>query len=272
MKYLLYFVFIPNFIFGYNIELVRTSLNLSQSAYCIDNIDNWNCETCDNTNKVGYIIEKKGTRVLIGYNNRYDSFFVSFRGSSNIKNWINNLHFLKIYPYPNLPNVGVDKGFYEQIMYNYKLILNCLNELKKIYNTNKLILSGHSSGAATATLLAFNLELDSYHTFKIYSLITFGSPRIGNLNFVKKFKKYNLNSYRVTHYYDIVPHLPQESLGYNHIPQEVWYDEDNIFYKLCNDEYNEDNKCSNSCYPLNCDSINDHMYYLNITFGINGNC
>ena len=273
MKYIFSILLLPNLIFGYNNELVKTSLNLSQSAYCVDNIDKWNCETCDKTNKIHYIIEKRGTRVLIGYNKKYNSYFVSFRGSSNIQNWINNMHVRKIYPYDNLPDIGVDKGFYEQMMYNYKLILNCLNELSKQYDTKKIILTGHSSGAATSTLMAFNLEIDYYkHQYEMYSLITFGSPRIGNLEFVNLFKNYNFISYRITHYNDIVPHLPLESLGYNHIPQEVWYNEDNTKYKICNDYYIEDDECSNSCYPLNCDSISDHKYYLNITFGIEGSC
>ena len=86
------------------------------------------------------------------------------------------------------------------------------------------------------------------------------------------FKNYNFISYRITHYNDIVPHLPLESLGYNHIPQEVWYNKDNTKYKICNDYYIEDDECSNSCYPLNCDSISDHKYYLNITFGREGSC
>ena len=63
----------------------------------------------------------------------------------------------KIYPYDNLPDIGVDKGFYEQMMYNYKLILNCLNELNKQYETKKIILTGHSSGAATSSLMAFKV-------------------------------------------------------------------------------------------------------------------
>ena len=127
-------------------------------------------------------------------------------------------------------------------------------------------MTGHSSGAAEATLMAFNLDIDYLQNYRIYSLVTFGSPRVGNLEFINFLGNYNFISYRVTHYFDIVPHLPQESLGYSHIPQEVWFNEDNTKYKLCNDRYKEDNKCSNSCYPLSCDSISDHMYYLNLTF------
>ena len=43
----------------------------------------------------------------------------------------------------------------------------------------------------------------------------------------------------------MVPHVPQEFLGYLHIPSEIWYDEDNTKYQLCNDNYEaRDELCS----------------------------
>ena len=71
----------------------------------------------------------------------------------------------------------------------------------------------------------------------------------------------------------MVPHLPEEFLHYLHIPNEIWYDENNINYVKCNDNYYyEDDLCSNSCSPLNCISINDHLNYLNISLGTDGMC
>ena len=104
------------------------------------------------------------------------------------------------------------------------------------------------------------------------TLINFGSPRIGNQNFVYDFFKYPITTKRITHYYDMVPHLPQNKLGYLHIPNEIWYNEDNTKYIICNDNVDEeDNICSNSCAPLNCKSVSDHLNYLNTTMGTN-NC
>ena len=79
--------------------------------------------------------------------------------------------------------------------------------------------------------------------------------------------KYNYISYRVTHYYDIVPHIPEEFMGYSHISNEIWYNEINSIYNICNDNVNEDSKCSNSCAPTKCTSTSDHLYYLNISMG-----
>ena len=37
-------------------------------------------------------------RALVGYNKEYNSTFVSYRGSENIKNWINNIKIKFTYP------------------------------------------------------------------------------------------------------------------------------------------------------------------------------
>ena len=71
----------------------------------------------------------------------------------------------------------------------------------------------------------------------------------------------------------MVPHVPQEFLGYLHIPSEIWYDEANTKYQLCNDNYeSEDDLCSNSCSPFHCTGTNDHLYYLNVSLGTYGYC
>ena len=90
--------------------------------------------------------------------------------------------------------------------------------------------------------------------------------------FVKDMSTQNYFSNRITHYFDIVPHLPQEILNYKHLPGEIWYNELNSQYTTCHDEDNEDNHCSNICSPFFCTSISDHLNYLNISMGKNGNC
>ena len=122
-------------------------------------------------------------------------------------------------------------------------------------------------GAALATLLTYELNKD----YNI-SLVTFGSPRVGNKEFVKDMLKHSFLSNRVTHYFDIVPHLPQEILNYKHLPGEIWFNELNTHFKICDDDNIEDNECSNKCWPFFCTSISDHLNYLNISMGKNGIC
>ena len=45
----------------------------------------------------------------------------------------------------------------------------------------------------------------------IHCLYTFGSPRVGNEVFVSNFNEYNIYSKRITHYYDMVLIIYQQS-------------------------------------------------------------
>lgn len=268
-RLILFSLFINNIVSD---DIIKTSLNLSQAAYCVNISNNWNCMTCDKDNMNNYVIEKKNTRVIVGYNKKFNSFYVSYRGTENIQNWINNLKIVFHYPYHNLPDVGVEKGFYVDFLYSYRNIISVLDHLSKTYDTNKLLITGYSLGSALATLLVFEIQNNVNSKYSIFSLVTFGSPRVGNKEFSSIFRSYNFSSKRITHYYDVVPHTLQEIIGYSHIPQEIWYNEDNSKFKKCNDQYQEDENCSNSCAPIHCNSISDHKNYLNISMGSVGDC
>jgi len=57
-------------------------------------------------------------------------------------------------------------------------------------------------------------------------------------------------------------------VSYEHVPSEIWYNENNSKYTLCHDSNSiEDPDCSNSCSPVHCTSTDDHLYYLNVTMG-----
>jgi predicted lipase len=174
-----------------------------------------------------------------------------------------------IYPYDN--NIGLEKGFYNLFKSMKNEIYENVNNISKKYDTQQILITGHSLGGAIATLLSFDILYNNLN-YDI-KLITFGSPRVGNQHFVENFNKYNIYSKRITHYYDIVPHLPQQFLNYRHISQEIWYNEENTEYKLCNDLDNiEDDYCSNSCAPTECKSSDDHLNYMNISMGSEGYC
>ena len=251
----------------YSLDLVSTSINLAQAAYCSNPLEN------NNANILEYDIDKHSMRAIVGYNKEYNSTFVSYRGSENIKNWVNNIKVRFTYPYPLLPHVGVESGFYQSYQAIYQEVVKAIVDTTYKYKTNQIMLTGHSLGGIS-TLLAIDLK-NNYPDYHITSLVTFGSPRMGNSEFVKMFRELDINSIRVTHYYDMVPHVPEERFGYQHIPSEIWYNEDNTKFINCDDNSinsKEDDTCSNSCSPLHCTSINDHLTYLNVKMGIDGDC
>lgn len=252
------------FAFGqcvYDPLLASVSVNLSQSTYC----STWPCATCSPSNHLETVIEEHGEKCLIGYNTDYDRLFVAFRGSTDLSNWIDDIQIRRIHPY-NDSDVEVEQGFYKAYRTMQPAIQETLVSLRDQYQTRRLIITGHSLGAAMASIMAYETQED----YDVW-LVTFGSPRVGNRAFVQSLQSIEV-MYRVVHYYDIVPHTPEEALGYLHLPNEVWYDESNQHYVTCTDDFtHEDDSCSNSCAPIHCTSTSDHLNYIGIPMGSSSN-
>jgi hypothetical protein len=266
--YILIFLF--NLVCAYDEKLSKHFANLCQASYCISSIDDWSCKSCEPSFKLDYVVENKGALALQGFDNMTNSIFTAFRGSSNIQNWLNNIQVSKTSPY-NDSTINVEIGFYKTYSYLKPTLFSNLELLSDKYKTNVLSITGHSLGGAEGTLFAYDIALDK--TYTILHYFSFGSPRVGNSNFVKSFQSLSIVHYRVTHYHDIVPHIPEEFLNYLHITKEIWYNENNTNYKICKDsDFNEDSLCSNSCSPTHCSSFNDHLNYLNISLGNDVSC
>jgi hypothetical protein len=251
-------------------NLIFNAVRLSQTAYCENNvIDTWTCATCDEDATVLNIIENEGEKALVGVYSNTGRLFVSFRGSTNIQNWIDNVQFSLTCPYQNNV-ICVETGFYKVFEAMMPQVEKAVASAATRYNIDTILYTGHSLGGAVATLMAYYMSTNDNNDHTI-ELITFGSPRVGNAEFVEDFASSNIGvSYRITHAYDMVPHVPQMFLHYNHIPHEVWYNEDNSAYRECDDMYEEDPECSNSCAPIHCTSASDHLNYLNVTMGSDG--
>ncbi|PIO70398.1 hypothetical protein TELCIR_07748 [Teladorsagia circumcincta] len=88
-----------------------------------------------------------------------------------------------------------------------------------------------------------------------------------------KYKVWMAYSFRVTHWRDLVPHLPPENfLDYYHHASEAFYPLNMTIganYTVC--YANESDECSDGL--LDPTSTQDHLYYFNVhvsTYGING--
>ena len=268
MKYMSIFVLFLFFSRVISFSLLP-ALEVSQVSYCdIDSILNWNCKTCDSDMILGSIVEHHGERGILGIHQKEYTLYLAFRGSSNIQNWLDNIQFSRICPYESSPDVCVETGFYKVFEYMKEDIMKELILLSEKYDIQNVVCTGHSLGAAVATLFAYHIQ-EEYNEILEVSLITFGSPRIGNKVFVDQGPRHGL---RITHANDIVVHTPQLILGYEHVPHEVWYNEENSDFVNCDDNEEEDLSCSDSCGPLHCTSVEDHLYYLNISLGTDGDC
>jgi len=246
------------------INTITQVMSLAASAYCSrQELELWNCKTCSqNVSDINVIDDD--TRIIMAYDASLKSHFISIRGSSDINNWISNLETRIIYPYVD-KNIGVHNGLYlEYLLYKERLF----SYVQGLDENDSLIITGHSSGSGVGSFLAYDLVLEGVLLYNNISLYTFGSPRIGNKEFVNSFLSFDIPYNRITYKKDIVPHLPQELLGFIHIPHELWFTS-SYKYKLCNDGGdNEDDSCSNSCSPFSCTSVSDHLNYLDSTIGI----
>lgn len=130
--------------------------------------------------------------------------------------------------------------------------------------TAKVLVTGHSLGAAIATLAAIEIrEQINPTTLRFY---TFGSPRVGNQEFSDYVMKYFDDGYysRVTHFDDGVVHAPLKSMGFNHAGNEVWYKnkDTDMTYQECENSIgkSESSACSNQ-YIIQT-GIAAHLTYL----------
>lgn len=209
---------------GYNETTALYLAHVTSVAYCQDHhIIRWNCQPC------AFVPPLKDVTVvedahdafqgLVGYSQLYDALVVTFRGSMDVTNWLDNLTFLKRRPYSQFPNVMVHQGFYWAYRSVSLQVTSALHKLQEQYPYASLMIAGHSLGGAVAAICAF--ELEYIEKIPVKALYTFGKPRVGNTEFSAKLQNASMAGFRVTHFQDIVPHLPPTWTGFKHTSEEV---------------------------------------------------
>ncbi|XP_022152547.1 uncharacterized protein LOC111020243 [Momordica charantia] len=173
---------------------------------------------------------------------------VAFRGTTDVYDMKVDLDF----SWYEIANVGkIHRGFMEALGlqkqlgwpkelvkpehdYAYYFLRQQLRDIAKSNDKARFIITGHSLGAALATLfvtiLAFHEELDLLE--KLKAVYTFGQPRVGDVQFVQFME--NVNSkvhkfpyYRYVYSMDVVPRIPFDVEGdqwYKHFGGCLYYD------------------------------------------------
>jgi len=236
------------------------------AAYNTPTPGSWNCPYCVNYT-VGFVQTKScnnitaGAYSYVGYHPSYKEIVTSFRGSSDLQNWIEDLYAIQTPPgqaFPGLPNAQVEDGFY----YYYESLKSCvLSEVKRLqglYPTYTIAMTGHSLGAAGAALAAMDFTVNL--GYKNIRMLNYGEPRLGNPAYYQYALQYQPELQRMVDYEDCVPKLPPEIFGYQHEAYEIYEHPTGAdTYKVC-DSSGEDPTCSDSV-GQNCD---DHMHYMGV--------
>lgn len=242
----------------YDFEELHKYAHLSAVSYCIENglhegVLGWEGAACPSKSCTYPSIKYLKIHKVFNFSNwlevgsgfialEHDSerIYVVFRGTASTQDWVSNFEFIrssykplvddrdsfKVVSEESCKDCSVHKGFNTFIRTNAEQIVREVVKLKKKHPDYNLVVTGHSLGAALATLAGVEFRLLGYDTL----VITFGGPKIGNRNFVRfvdqlfqtdrvtkyiaKHSSFDLLSnglIRATHVHDLVPMLPPGS-------------------------------------------------------------
>jgi|CXWL01.1.fsa_nt_gi triacylglycerol lipase len=171
-----------------------------------------------------------------------DVGIISFRGTLQLADFWSDLR--AINPTPVKLKTGanegeVHRGFQQALDRVWPEILKEAKRLQKEDPNRPIHLTGHSLGAALATIAALRLEAEG---IKVHAVHTFGSPRVGDDNFARAYEKQlGAQTFRHVNYSDIVARVPSAARyvakdaarhlgmtvdwGYEHVGKLLYFDE-----------------------------------------------
>nr|WP_275983802.1 lipase family protein [Paenibacillus hamazuiensis] len=145
-----------------------------------------------------------------------EKVIVAFRGTENLNDLLSDFDWEQV-PYPYIRKGGhTHKGFTE--LYARAVRNKLLRRLGRLAaGGRQLVLAGHSSGGALATLCA--PDIAAHTAFRRPSVVTFGSPRVGDSAFVAAFRRSVGESIRIFNENDVVPLFPPSfgQYDYQHV-------------------------------------------------------
>ena len=87
-------------------------------------------------------------------------------------------------------------------------VLNVLPNILNQYLNYDITFTGHSLGGALTIHAVADFILNGWNQNRKVTVYTFGQPRVGNPAFNDGFRPHVAEMYRLTHYRDIVAHIP----------------------------------------------------------------
>lgn len=146
---------------------------------------------------------------------------IAVRGTDGIYEWLQDVKFLPR-PFPNVPGSGLTEDGFTDMYLSFSLTPSPSNTflgdvVKLLPAKSTVTVTGHSLGAALATLLALDLAVHAQFALSVYTL---ASPRVGDLSFHNLYNHVVESTYRVANRLDIVPKTPPP-LFYFHVGDET---------------------------------------------------
>jgi hypothetical protein len=157
---------------------------------------------------------------VMGRNPTSRTAFVSFRGTSDVEDWVADLDAAP----GNYRPIGgfgqVHAGFQDV----YELVRTSIatNLATATAGCDQILITGHSLGAALAVLAAPDVFRNMPPNKIEPRVITFAGPRVGLSDFASKFNADIESCFRVVNFLDIVPYLPPAP--YLHVGAQISVD------------------------------------------------
>ena len=145
---------------------------------------------------------------------------VAFRGTEpgRLKDWRADLDA----PFETGPFGRVHRGFQRalrQVWEELGLTIGAFQD-----QGQALFVTGHSLGAALATLAVAHMRAPP-NDKPVYGLYTFGSPRVGDREFERRFNAdFGAQCFRFVNNNDLVTRLPPRQAGYSHVGRMLYFD------------------------------------------------
>jgi predicted lipase len=179
---------------------------------------------------------------------------VIFRGSESKTD---GRYSLNIFKHRLHDDVYVNRRFYKQLHDDdtYDKLKNDVISLICEFPDYDIFVTGHSLGGALSTLFGYELSRDIHELKKKITVVSFASPRVGNLAFRKSHDlQMNLAHLRVTNARDIITALPM--INFKHVGTSLSLSDTSLkFYE--NYSYNW---CKYSLFT--CNKVSEHNIEL----------
>jgi predicted lipase len=156
-----------------------------------------------------------------------------FRGSIEALDWRRNCQFCQ---HKIKGKIAIHTGFCKQLFAS-NLFVHVYSKLYYLLEKNptyELFITGHSSGGAIATLFGYLIAPEI--TERQIQIVSFASPRVGNLAFKQEFnKRTNLKHWRIKNQYDFIPRIPY--FGFHHVGEQIFIRKNSCIFcckEFCN--------------------------------------
>jgi hypothetical protein len=208
-------------------RLANVSVELSTIAYCDDPQAALSAYP---ESLRGFTISSLmiGTKGFIGSMPSERAIYVVYAGTGTLLDWVVDAD-ANLMDYGGCDKCKVHQGFRIVEQMGFPKVLSSVGILKLMHPSYKVVVTGHSKGAAEATIAALDLVKAGISDV---SLVNFGSPRVENAHFAEYASSKLKAHYRVTHHTDTVPSVPRRREGYQHISGE-WYEHPALHVRPC---------------------------------------